>query len=94
MNIPTFINPKVVEHEGSRVGHFTPEMQSYQDLLNQTLQKNLGESGFAISQQAATSVASAMANMPVGTILFDTTNDEWVGKTSGGLVKFTTTPYP
>lgn len=29
-----------------------------------------------------------------GVILYDTTNDEYVGRQAGSLVKFTTTPYP
>ena len=29
-----------------------------------------------------------------GVILYDTTNDEYVGRKAGALVKFTTTPYP
>lgn len=94
MNIPAFINPKFVQHEGDRVGFLTPQMQSYTDQLNQALQNNVGQNGFAISPQPDTNVADALANMPVGTLLFDTTNDEWVGKTSGGLVKLTYTPYP
>lgn len=29
-----------------------------------------------------------------GIILYDTTNNEYVGRQTGSLVKFTTTPYP
>lgn len=29
-----------------------------------------------------------------GVLLYDTTNDEYVGRQAGSLVKFTTTPYP
>lgn len=29
-----------------------------------------------------------------GVILYDTTNNEYVGRQAGALVKFTTTPYP
>lgn len=29
-----------------------------------------------------------------GVLLYDTTNDVYVGKQAGSLVKFTTTPYP
>lgn len=71
--------------------------QETQGLLNQTLtelQSNVGEDGFAISQSDVGDVTTKLANMPLGTILFDVDSDEWVGKNGSGLVKFTTTPYP
>ena len=94
MRIPTFVNPRFVEFEGEHQGYLTPEIQSYTDELNQALQNNISDNGFVIPTQAATDVSNVLAQMPIGTILYDGTNDEWVGKTGSGLVKFTTTAYP
>lgn len=94
MRVPTFLNTKFVEHQGESVGYLTPDMQNYNDELNQALQNNLNDDGFVIPSRPDTEVVAAFATKPVGTILFDVTNDVWVGKTSAGLVQFTTASYP
>jgi len=42
----------------------------------------------------AAEIAAMSANLDNGVFLYDTTNNEYVGKQSGVLVKFTTTAYP
>jgi hypothetical protein len=46
---------------------------------------------YTAAQIAALFTAGTLVN---GNILYDTTNNEYVGMQSGALVKFTTTPYP
>ncbi|MES2218970.1 MAG: hypothetical protein V4501_11230 [Pseudomonadota bacterium] len=94
MIIPVWSGGPLVEDAD---GNPLSPTQETQGLLNQTLtelQSNVGEDGFAISQSPASDVVTKMANMPLGTVLFDVDSDEWVGKNASGLVKFTVTPYP
>lgn len=47
--------------------------------------------GYTQTQITAMNIAGQLSN---GVILYDTTNNLYVGKESGSLVKFTTTSYP
>lgn len=47
--------------------------------------------GYTQTQIADMESAGQLGN---GVLLYDTTNDEYVGKQAGVLVKFTTTAYP
>lgn len=94
MNIPIWNAGPLVEDTDGNPLVPTAETQSLLNQVFTTLGSDVGDNGFAISQSAASAVVSKMATMPIGTILFDTDSDEWVGKKSSGLVKFTTTSYP
>jgi hypothetical protein len=51
----------------------------------------LTATGYTQTQITDLNTAGTLSN---GVILYDTTNDVYVGKQAGSLVKFTTTPYP
>lgn len=70
-------------------------------VLVDSLNENLGdiEAAFNLftlvghTQTEITDMESA-GDLEDGVILYDTTNDEYVGRQGGALVKFTTTAYP
>lgn len=47
--------------------------------------------GYTQTQITDMQAAGQLSN---GVLLYDTTNNEYVGRISGALVKFTTTPWP
>lgn len=47
--------------------------------------------GYTQADIISMNTAGQLAN---GVLLYDTTNDVYVGRQAGSLVKFTTTPYP
>jgi|ERR1043166_1571852 hypothetical protein len=51
----------------------------------------LAASSYTQTQITDMDTAGELAN---GVILYDTTNNVYVGRQAGALVKFTTTPYP
>lgn len=95
MNFPTFTHVKFVNQDG----FLTEAMQDYNDLLNQALINGLSDSGWTVASITATNLANIAPNMPDGTIWYESTAREWVGRKGDGmggytLVKFTTAPYP
>ncbi len=95
MKIPTFINPKFVQHEGDRVGYLTPAMQSYTDQLNQALQSHLSDTGWVPPVLSQTDILANAPFMPVGTFWVDDANQALVFKLTAGLFQVPlTTPYP
>jgi hypothetical protein len=80
---------------------FTFEFNSWVAVLVDTLNENLSDIQNALNLFSAPSytateindmlVAGTLAN---GILLYDTTNNVYVGMQSGSLVKFTTTAYP
>lgn len=80
---------------------FSFEFNSWAAVLVDSLNENLSDVQNALNLLAAPSytaveitafnVAGQLVN---GVVLYDTTNNVYVGKISGSLVKFTTTPYP
>jgi len=49
--------------------------------------------GISVPKLTAVQIA-ALTGLPDGILLYDTTNNVYVGRQSGALVKFTTTAYP
>ena len=90
MNIPVFAEVKFVKEDG----FLTPEMQIYNDQLNQSLQDGLSDNGWTVPPITAVDLLKIAPSMPDGTIWYESDAKEWVGKQNGALVKFTTTPYP
>lgn len=90
MIIPVFNDVKYVKEDGS----LTPEMQIYNDQLNQALQNGLSDSGWTIPQIDALALLKALKIMPNGTIWYVTDTHEVIIKINGALRKVTTTAYP
>lgn len=64
------------------------------DSLNEALAEIQDNINLNTAQSYTAAEIAALTNLPDGVILYDTTNNEYVGKVSGSLVKFTVTPYP
>lgn len=67
------------------------------DTLNEIINDVEGSFNFLTPQNlTATQIATGFASGDFGDgiLLYDTTNNEYVGMQSGALVKFTTTAYP
>lgn len=90
MHIPVFSDQKFIKDDG----FLTPEMQIYNDQLNQALQNGLGDNGWTVPQITAANLTKIAPSMPNGTIWYDTDNNEFVGKVNGSLMKFTMAAYP
>jgi hypothetical protein len=90
MHVPVFSVQQFVKNDG----FLTSEMQIYNDQLNQALQNGLSDNGWTVPQITATNLATIAPNMPDGTIWYDSTNHEFVGKVNGTLMKFTMAAYP
>ena len=79
------------------------ELSLLADTLNTTfdiLQPNINvlnsyvsAQGISVPKLTAVQIA-ALTGLPDGILLYDTTNNVYVGRQSGALVKFTTTAYP
>lgn len=96
MNLPTFL-------KGSN-----EDLQSFFEEMFQTLRQGLSDNGWTVPQitdQRLTidpvvlpdgTISTLAASMPDGTLWYvtDAVPPCYVGKISGALVKFTTTPYP
>ncbi len=70
-------------------------------VLVDSLNESLGDIQDAFNFLAAPSYTAAeiasmftAGDLANGNVLYDTTNDVYVGMQAGSLVKFTTTPYP
>lgn len=90
MNIPIFSNIKYVQENG----FLTPEMQIYNDELNQSLQNGLSNNGWTFPPITASKLATVSSIMPSGTVWYETDNNLFVGKVNGVLMKFTMAIYP
>ena len=67
------------------------------DTLNEVISDIQGAFNiFYPPSYTATQIAAFQANSQLddGVLLYDTTNNEYVGRISGSLVKFTTAAYP
>lgn len=72
MNIPTFVKIQFVQEDG----FLTPEMQNYNDELNQALQNGLSDSGWTVPQLTTTQITQAATFMPNGTLWYDSTTNQ------------------
>ena len=90
MQIPVFNDIKYVKEDG----FLTPDMQMYNDELNQALKNGLSNNGWTVPQISAADLVKVSTQMPDGTIWYETTNNVFVGKVNGTLMKFTMAAYP
>lgn len=99
MIIPTFQNVQFVEN----TGYLTPQMQMYNDELNNVLRNGLSDNGWTLPTVTQAQLAQIMAlpadqQMPDGTVwnVHDTSTSYYqlVVKINGALRKVTTTAYP
>jgi hypothetical protein len=80
---------------------FDPQFLQWLWVLVDSLNENIGDIENSINfpyatSYTATQIASFQSDGTLndGVILYDTTNNEYVGRISGVLVKFSTTAYP
>jgi len=99
MIIPSFQNVRFVDVDG----FLTPQMQMYNDELNNILRNGLSDNGWTlptVTQAELTAIGNLPADqqMPNGTIWYvhdtGTAVYEVVVKINGALRKLTTTAYP
>lgn len=79
--------------------NFTVEFESWITILVDTLNVLIQDIQDAFNTLNASSyttveIAAMAADLPDGVLLYDTDLNVYVGKESGALVQFTTTPYP
>ena len=86
MKIPNFLDIRLVDEKG----FITDEWRQILEQLFQQLQKNVGDEGFVVSSQTATNIA--LLNLVNGTIIYDSTSNEFKGMKAGTLQKFTLVP--
>ena len=82
-------------------GDFDPQFLQWIWVLVDTLNETLTDIQNLINLLAASSYTAAeitaldgASSLEDGVFLYDTTNNVYVGRISGALVKFTTTAYP
>jgi hypothetical protein len=80
---------------------FDSQFSQWLWVLIDTLNENLTDIQNALNVLSASNYTAAQISnlytagiLPDGIVLYDTTNNEYVGKISGTLVKFTTAAYP
>ncbi len=90
MFIPTFSDVMYVKPDG----YLTPDMQIYNDILNQSLQNALSDNGWTLPQITAANLILVEPDQPNGTMWYESDAHEVVIKINGALRKVTTTAYP
>lgn len=90
MMIPVFNHVPFVTDDN----FLTPEMQIYNDQLNQALQNGLSDNGWTLPQITAANLVLVAPMMADGTIWYESDAQELVCKLGGSLYKITTTAYP
>ena len=90
MMIPVFSHVQYVDESG----FLTPDMQIYNDQLNQALQNGLSDNGWTFPPITAANLALVSPKMPNGTGWYESDAKVIVFKINGALEKVTTTPYP
>jgi hypothetical protein len=58
------------------------------------LNQYISVDGFIVPSLTAVEIAAIAADLVNGVLLYDTTNNVYVGQQAGSLVKFTTSSYP
>jgi len=79
MNIPTFVNIKFVQSDG----YLTPEMQLYNDELNQALQNGLSNNGWTVPRLTTAQITLIAPKMPDGTLWYDKDTNQLKGRING-----------
>jgi len=79
--------------------NFDMEFTQWLGVLVETLNEDIIsiQNAFNLLQAqsyTSTEITNMASSLPDGVILYDSTLNLYVGKISGSLVKFTTTPYP
>lgn len=86
MQIPAFEAVKFVDEKGM----LTPAAEQMLKLLFQQLTLNVGTEGFTVSSQPASNIA-LLTNSANGTIIYDSTNNQFKGLVAGVFKTFTLT---
>ncbi len=86
MNIPSFVNDKVVDENG----YWTPQWQNVILQLMQLMQQNLSDEGFVMPSQSTANI-NLLTKSSNGTVLYDSTTDEFKGRVGGVFKTFTLT---
>lgn len=88
MLVPTMVFDKVVDENG----YLTEPWQLLFSYLLTQMQTNLGEEGFVMPSQDDDTITTILTSPTPGTILYDTTNNEFKGavQTSPTTVVFKT----
>jgi hypothetical protein len=81
------------------IGQLDPDLQRWLLTLVDSLNTTIGEieAAFAllpVTRLTAAQIGALGAGFPDGVMVYDTTNDVYVGKENGNLVKFDTSAYP
>lgn len=74
--------------------HSDGYLDYYHAEVNQTLRTWLSSNGWTMPPLTQAQITTIAPSMPNGSIWYDSTNDVYVGKQAGSLVKFTTTAWP
>jgi hypothetical protein len=82
--VPTLIQSKIVDEQG----YLTPEWQYLFMQLLQVMQQSLSNEGFTIPPQTTVDIA-LLTDMVNGTIIYDSTTDNFKGMKGGSLKTFT-----
>lgn len=90
MKIPTYVQDKLVELEGKDAGYITKQWSNLVSQLLQVMQQSLSDEGFQIPNQPTTNIVQ-LTNMSNGTIIYDSTTDQFKGMVGGTLKTFTLT---
>jgi hypothetical protein len=86
MKIPNFIYEKALDENG----YWTKPWQSLWEQLFLNMQNDLSDEGFVMPSQNDTNIL-LLTQMRNGTIIYDSTNDEFKGKVGGIVKTFTLT---
>jgi hypothetical protein len=87
MMIPNFLDVPMVDMKGMISDSWRPILQQ----LFQQLQINVGNQGFTVTVQPTATITTLTPTMPNGTIIYDSTLDEFKGMIGGTLKTFTLT---
>lgn len=90
MYIPAYANVKFIKDDG----FLTPDMQSYMDILNQSLQNGLSDNGWTFPPVTAAQLTALAPIMPNGTGWYEKDTGVIVFKLNGVLRQVTTAAYP
>ncbi len=86
MNIPNFINSRVIDENG----YFTPEWRNLMTQMLTEQQINLGNEGYKIPQQPTTNINNLTdVDKSTASIVYDSTTNTFKGNEAGVWKTFT-----